>query len=128
MTEPPDPRFDPAPPQPPPLPVLNYPSQGSMPYRREGGEISAVQVVLTAVITVPVLVVITLFGILAIALGSGSAAGGWLIILAEVVLVNVWAFAAYKSEGWRGLAIGLWIGFGVAALIEGACFGLTMLN
>jgi len=40
------------------------------------------------------------------------------------VVVNTLAFLAYRRPHLRGLGIGLWIGFGVAVLIEGACFGL----
>ena len=41
-----------------------------------------------------------------------------------VVVINALAFLAYRRPHLRGLGIGLWIGFGVAVLIEGACFGL----
>ena len=35
-----------------------------------------------------------------------------------------WASVSYRKPTTHGLGIGLWIGFGVAVLIEGACFGI----
>ena len=122
--DPPPLNAPPAPP--PPLPVLNYTSKGSIPHERPAGEVSPAQVAVTAVIAAPILVVLTFFGILCIALASAEL--GWVIIVGEVLAVNWWAFSLRKSERYRGVAMGLWIGFGVAALIEGACFGLAVLK
>jgi hypothetical protein len=58
---------------------------------------------------------------------AGHNAWSWGIIVLPVLVCNVGAFAAYRNPARRGLGIGLWIGFGVAALIEGACFGLSRL-
>jgi hypothetical protein len=84
--------------------------------------VSPLQVVLTAIITVPILVGIVFAGILCMVVEN--AVGGWVIIVGAAVIVNWWAFAWRKSARWRGVSMGLWIGFGVAALIEGACFGI----
>jgi high-affinity Fe2+/Pb2+ permease len=50
----------------------------------------------------------------------------FLVIVGAFVLgINSFAFWAYRKPQFRSLAIRLWIGFGVAVLIEGACFGLA---
>ena len=36
-----------------------------------------------------------------------------------VVGLNVWAVVAHRSIHYKGLAMGIWIGFGVAVLLEG---------
>jgi hypothetical protein len=50
----------------------------------------------------------------------------FVVVGAAVLACNVWAFLAYRKPASRWRGIGLWIGFGVAVLIEGACFGLSM--
>lgn len=54
----------------------------------------------------------------------GNAVPFIVIVGVGVVGINLFAFLAYRNPQRRGLAIGLWIGFGVGVLIEGACFGL----
>jgi hypothetical protein len=45
-----------------------------------------------------------------------------LLIAADILVINLWAALAYRSPARRGLAIGLWTGFALAAIVEGACF------
>jgi hypothetical protein len=54
----------------------------------------------------------------------GTALFFWTCVIAAVVLINGLAIYFYRGGRWRSLALGLWIGFGVGALIEGACFGI----
>jgi hypothetical protein len=39
-----------------------------------------------------------------------------------VLIANGLAIITYRSRKWRGFAIGVWIGFGIAVLAEGICF------
>jgi hypothetical protein len=39
-----------------------------------------------------------------------------------LLAVNIWAIFVYRRGRRRAYAIGLWVGIGVAALIEGVCF------
>ena len=50
----------------------------------------------------------------------------FIVVGLTVLLCNGWAYIAYQDPAHRSLGMGLWIGFGAAVLIEGACFGLTM--
>ena len=117
-----DPRPFPPPDQPPPPLEYRAPVDGARrisPWQVAGGIILSIAVGMTAVF----------FGILA-SLGDnlktsrGDALAMILIIGGAVVLINVAAFFAYRNPRLRGLGIGLWIGFGLTILIEGACFGL----
>ena len=51
----------------------------------------------------------------------------FVIVGGAALLINLWAFLAYRNQKTRGLGLGLWIGFGLAALIEGACFGFARI-
>jgi hypothetical protein len=59
-------------------------------------------------------------------IGRNSSSAPLIVIAGgAALLINVWAFFAYRNPRRRGLGIGLWIGFGLIGLIEGACFGLV---
>jgi hypothetical protein len=51
----------------------------------------------------------------------------WVFIGAVAAGIGIVAWATQRSYRWRGLAQGLWIGLGIAILLEGLCF-LTMLR
>jgi hypothetical protein len=91
--------------------------------------ISGWQVAGGLVLSIAVGMTAVFFGLLA-SLGrnlqtSRENAGAMIAIIGgAVLLINVSAFFAFRNPRLRGLAIGLWIGFGVTVLIEGACFGL----
>jgi hypothetical protein len=78
-----------------------------------GGIVASVVIILGAVF----------IGILA-SLDAQRSEPALYVIGSAVVGCNIAAFFAYRSARCRWLGVGLWIGFGVAALIEGACFGI----
>jgi hypothetical protein len=98
-------------------PMLDYRAARS----DRASSLSAVQVVSTAVLTVVVVVASIALGILALIMDFGML--GATLIGGPVVGVLVGAILLWnRSTHWRGMAVGLWIGLGVAALIEGVCF------
>jgi len=50
------------------------------------------------------------------------------IILTGIGIVVFWAIRARRNPGWRGLALGLWIGLGIGLLGAGICFGAGILR
>lgn len=42
--------------------------------------------------------------------------------IGALVGLNVLAYRAYRNPRRRGVGLGIWIGLGVALLVEGACF------
>jgi hypothetical protein len=86
-------------------------------------EVSKGQVVGGAMLSV---MVIALSVPVAFAMGyanqAHSGAVFWGVVLVAVAALNAAAFAARGSRRWRGLAQGLWIGLGIAVLLEGVCF------
>ena len=52
------------------------------------------------------------------------AAAFWLCAGGVAVIINASALVIYRKREKPPLAIGLWIGFGVALLINGACFAV----
>jgi len=81
------------------------------------------QVVGGIVVSVVIILGAVFIGILA-SFGAHRNEPALYVIGSAVVGCNVAAFFAYRSARCRWLGVGLWIGFGVAALIEGACFGI----
>jgi hypothetical protein len=53
---------------------------------------------------------------------TNSVAVWWLVALVTAVGINVCAVIALRHPRQRGWAIGLWLGFGAAVLVEGICF------
>jgi hypothetical protein len=50
----------------------------------------------------------------------------WVPLVVGVVLINAAACGAVRSPPNRGIAIGLWIGFGIMVLLAGGCFLLPL--
>jgi hypothetical protein len=94
-------------------------------------EISTQQVVggcLLSVLAIGVTVPAVLVGGYAYAPRAQSAgAVAWLLIGAVIAGIGVIAWSMHRSPRWRGLGQGLWIGLGVAILLEGLCF-LTLMR
>lgn len=89
--------------------------------------ISGWQVVGGLIMAPVTLIVATLLGaFLASVLGGRNgeaiAAGMLLGALAGAGLILWWAAWADRNGGWRGFALGLWIGGGLVVLLSGACF------
>jgi hypothetical protein len=58
----------------------------------------------------------------------GRGTSSWFCLLPVVAVVGVIGGAAWAQSRprLRGLAMGLWIGFGVSVLVEGVCFGIVI--
>jgi hypothetical protein len=62
----------------------------------------------------------------AAALGSRSGAGiFWLSVGGATFLINYIAIWTYRKTPRQSLAIGMWIGFGIALLVNGMCFAIA---
>jgi hypothetical protein len=57
-------------------------------------------------------------------IASNSGGLFWLCAGGVALLINVAATMIYRTRNKPRLAIGLWIGFGIALLINGACFAI----
>jgi hypothetical protein len=88
--------------------------------------VKAVQVIGGAIASIGLILSAGVVGILA-SLGRHSDEPLLYVVGLAAVGCNVGAFLAYRSQNLRWLGVGMWIGFGVAALIEGACFGVPRL-
>jgi hypothetical protein len=101
-------------------PILDYRSPVEDPH------ISKFQVFAGICLSTLILMAAVFFGLL----GSFVASSPWPVIVvgsSAIAGVVIWAVLARRSERYRGLAIGLWIGFGVTFLIEGLCFSNMQL-
>jgi hypothetical protein len=101
-------------------PMLDYRTAGADP------GISIPQVFAGVFLTTLILMAAVFFGIL----GSLAVESDWVAIVmigAAIIGVGAWALSLRRKQYYRGLAIGLWIGFGITFLIEGICFGRIRL-
>jgi hypothetical protein len=105
-----------------PAPTLDYRNP-----RRDRPEVSKGQIILGAVISLVLVMGSVFAGVLSM-IGSGGNTMLIALVGCTVVGLNVWAVIAMRSVNQKGLAIGLWIGFGVAVLLEGLCFGIGNLT
>jgi hypothetical protein len=89
--------------------------------------VSKGQIILGAIESMVLLMGSVFAGVLSM-IGNGG--NGMLIALVgcTVVGLNVWALICMRSINQKGLAMGIWIGFGVAVLLEGLCFGIGNLT
>ena len=99
----------------------------------QSDRLSAGRMVLQAVIgctlTCGLLVGAVFFGLLFGITGSGSTTYATIAIIAGVALLAGFvtlAIRARRDPNRRGWAMGIWIGIGLAALLEGICFGGLM--
>src|SRR4051794_13193421 len=97
-------------------PMLDYRNAGA------DSETSIPQVFAGIFLATLILMSAVFFGILG-SLGAESAWVAIIVIGAAIIGVGTWASWLRRKPYYRGLAIGLWIGFGVTFLIEGICFG-----
>src|SRR5436190_21635702 len=99
-------------------------------YRRPTDEwpagVSAVQVIATALMIAVVLTPAVFFGVAL--LDGGGRIQGLLLILMPVGLTAIVAYRLRASPRTRGVSMGLWLGLGLAALLEGVCFGFGILR
>jgi len=108
-------------------PPLEYRAAGA-----DGPGVRVGQVIGGAAVSLLLGVVAVFVGILS-ALGrnvptTSSDTGFFVVIGIATLLINGWAFLAYRSPRYRGFGIGLWIGFGLTLLMDGVCFGLGALR
>jgi len=88
--------------------------------------VKAVQVIGGAAASVVLIMGAVVVGMLG-SLGHHSDEPFLYVVGSAVMVCNVGAFLAFRSRNFRWLGIGMWIGFGAAVLIEGACFGVPRL-
>jgi FtsH-binding integral membrane protein len=101
--------------------------EGTLEYRSGAADYASLrkaQLVGGIVISVLLGAGVVYVGIIATLGRHASSAPLFIIVGGAALLINVWAFFAYRNPKKRALGIGLWIGFGLIGLIEGACFGL----
>jgi hypothetical protein len=92
-------------------------------FQRFRPEMSKGQIILGAILSMVFVMGSVFVGVLFMITSGGN---GKMIALigCTVVGLNVWAVVAHRSINYKGLAMGIWIGFGVAVLLEGLCFGI----
>jgi len=70
--------------------------------------------------------------VVAFAQGEGGGSTAWFPYVAigggvaALVLMNYVAYREYRNPARRGYAFGIWIGLGIALLIQGVCFGRVL--
>jgi hypothetical protein len=88
------------------------------------------QAVGTSILTAIAIIALAFADILGLFIGTnGSDHGGriavWMTIALALGVIGVIGFLSrrwYQRPSLRGRAIGLWIGLGIAVLVEGSCF------
>ena len=100
----------------PPLPLDYFPPRDEIRDRRFVAH-AIVGSILTAI-----LLVAGVFGTIILCLATNSSSVWIAPCLLGVGLLILLSIVLYRNPKRRGWAVGLWIGVGIAMLIEGACF------